>query len=259
MVGNAVSCAIRVGEWSWALALIDEWLANEITGEFFVELYVDRAVVRALRGEDPSADLAAAEQLLPKLTDSQYASYCHWARAWAAFGAGRFADAQEEAAAAARVTNYFTPITLPLAGRAALWAGDAAAAAGMVAQLAASVSRGQAAALDVVTLGAGVAALEGRRMDAIAGYREALRGWQGLGLAFDYALAVVDMTILLAPTEGEVPEAGTLVAATRQTLQRLGARPFLERLDAVPGLNGQQSESARPILPAETGVTSLPS
>ena len=29
MVGNAVSCAIRVGEWSWASDLLAEWLANE--------------------------------------------------------------------------------------------------------------------------------------------------------------------------------------------------------------------------------------
>jgi hypothetical protein len=32
-----------------------------------------------------------------------------------------------------------------------------------------------------------VAALEGRRFDAASGYREALRGWHGLGLAFDEA------------------------------------------------------------------------
>jgi class 3 adenylate cyclase len=259
MVGNAVSCAIRVGEWSWALALLDEWLANEITGDVFLELFVDRAVLRALRGEDPSADLAAAEQLLPKLIDPQFTSYRHWARAWAAFTARRLADAQEEAESAARVTNYFTPVTLPIAARAALWAGDATGATSIVAQLAASISRGQAVALDVVTLTAGVAALEGRRVDSIAGYREALRGWQALSLAFDHALAVLDMTILLAPTESEMPEAPALVAATRETLGRLGARPFLERLDAGAPSNGRESPGLGPTAPVEAGVPSLPS
>ena len=54
MVGNAVSCAIRVGEWAWARDLRREWLANDITGEFYLELYADRAVLTALTGGDAS-------------------------------------------------------------------------------------------------------------------------------------------------------------------------------------------------------------
>ena len=53
MVGNAMSCSLRTGEWDWAAALLDEWLSNEITGSFYLELYVDRAVLTALRGGDP--------------------------------------------------------------------------------------------------------------------------------------------------------------------------------------------------------------
>jgi class 3 adenylate cyclase len=258
MVGNAVSCAIRVGEWAWALALLDEWFANDMPAEYFLELYVDRAALLALSGDDPSADLAAAEALLPKLADTQYASYWHWARAWAAFTTGRLAEAREEAEAATRVTNYFAPVTLPIAARAALWAGDPAGAGSVVAQLAASISRGQAVALDIVTLTAGVAALEGRRADAIAGYREALRGWQSLGLAFDHALTVVDMTILLAPTESETPEAPALVAAAREALRRLGGRPFLDRLEAAPITKGHDRGDPRSTVPMGTEAPSIP-
>ncbi len=64
MVGNAVSCAIRTGEWPWAAELLGEWLANEITGAFYLELFVDRAVLKSLRGEDPTVDLAEAERLV---------------------------------------------------------------------------------------------------------------------------------------------------------------------------------------------------
>lgn len=231
MVGNAVSCSIRIGEWAWASALLDEWLGNEITGEFYLELYVDRAVLTALRGGDPANDLAEAERLVATVKDTQYTSYCHWGRAWAAFTAGRLDQAREEAVAAARVTNYFVPISLPLAVRAALWAGDAEAARLVAAQLDASVIRGQAIALDRVTLRAGIAALEGRRADAIAGYREALRGWHALGLAFDEAMAALDLAILLAPTEREMAEASTNFESARETLARLGARPCLARLE----------------------------
>ncbi len=232
MVGNAASCAIRVGEWAWARALLDEWLANEITGGIYLELYVDRAVLTALAGGDASGDLDAAEGLLATMRDPQYTSYCHWGRAWAALVAGRLREARDQAVTAADVTGYFVPIALPLAARAALWAGDAAAAAVIVSRLDACTDRGQAIELDRVTLRAGLAALEGRRSEAIAGYREALRGWHALGLAFDEATAALDMTILLAPTEREMAEAPAAVEAARETLVRLGARPFLARLDA---------------------------
>jgi hypothetical protein len=59
------------------------------------------------------------------------------------------------------VTESFAPISLPLAARAALWAGDAPAAGAVVSQIERSVSRGQAITLDHQTLGAGVAALAG--------------------------------------------------------------------------------------------------
>ncbi len=39
MVGNAMSCALRAGEWDWAAALLEDWLSNEITGSFYLELY----------------------------------------------------------------------------------------------------------------------------------------------------------------------------------------------------------------------------
>jgi hypothetical protein len=144
------------------------------------------------------------------------------------------AEAAHEAEAAAQATNYFEPITLPLATRATLWAGDAAGAASLVERMDRSVIRGQATELDRTTLRAGVAALEGRRPDAIAGYRDALRGWQGSGLAFEEAMAGLDMAILLAPTEREMGEAPGIVQGAREVFAALGARPFLARLDQVP-------------------------
>ncbi|MEO8229035.1 MAG: adenylate/guanylate cyclase domain-containing protein [Chloroflexota bacterium] len=234
MVGNSVSCALRTGEWTWASTLLDDWLSNEITGSFYLELYVDRAVLTALQGRDPSADLAEAERLLVDfMGDPQYPSYVHWCRAWVALTAGRLEEAREEATAAADATGYFVPISLPIAARAALWAGDVATAGVVIDRLDASVVGGEASGLDIVTLRAGLAALEGRRADAVAGYREALRGWRQLGLAFDVALAALDLAILLAPTDAEMTEAPTAIASARETLTRIGARPLLARLDAA--------------------------
>jgi len=231
MVGNAVSCSIRIGEWAWATSLLDDWLAIEIAGAFYLELYVDRAVLTALQGADPSADLEEAERLAPSMRDTQYASYCHWGRSWEALAAGRYDDARREGEAAADATSYFVPISLPLATRAALWAGDVEAAKTEMARLDATVYAGQAIGLDKVTLRAGIAALEGHRADAVAGYREALRGWRQLGLAFEEAAATVDMATLLAPTEREMAEAPAAIEEARETLSGLGSRPFLDRLE----------------------------
>ena len=228
MVGNAVSCALRVGDWTWARTLLDDWLANEITGKFYLELYAQRAVLKTLTGGQPAEDVAEAERLLPGILDSQFASICHWARAWIALSDGGLADAQREAAAAGQATNYFVPITFPMAARAALWAGAVTDAKDLVAKLQSSVIRGQAVAVDLVTLRAGVAALECRPADALALYREALQAWRDLALAWDEALCAIDMATLLDPAEPEVRAAAD---SAREILTRLGAKPFLERLE----------------------------
>ena len=77
---------------------------------------------------------------------------------------------------------------------------------------------------------AGIAALDGRPADAMPLYREALRAYRTLGLAWDEALCGMDMAILLDPTEPEVQAAA---GAARETLVRLEAAPFIARLDAA--------------------------
>ena len=125
-------------------------------------------------------------------------------------------------------------ISLPLAARAALWVADLMRRGRPSRRLDASVVRGQAFSLDRVTLRAGLAALEGRRADAIAGYREALRGWRQLGCAFDEAhghprpghRAGTDRT-------ARWPRRQRAIEAARETLTRLGALPLLARLEAA--------------------------
>ncbi len=243
MVGNACQCAMRTGEWDWAAALLDDWLSNEITGGFFLELFVDRAILTALRGGDPAADIAEAERLVVDFQgDSQYPSYVHLSHAWAAFVEGRFDEATTQAVAAIDLTNFFAPISGALAVRAALWDRDAAATGSLITRLEGSVFRGGAFGLDVATLKAGLAALEGRRPEAIAGYRDAFRGWRQLGCAFDEAMAVLDMVQVLAPTEREMAEAPAAIEWARETFTRIGATPFVARLEAA--LSGSVGASA---------------
>ena len=98
-------------------------------------------------------------------------------------------------------------------------------------------NRGAALALDKAAIQAGILALDGRAAEALQLYRETLRGWQALKLVWDgEALTVVDMVTLLGPAE---PDVRAAAESARATLSQLGARPYLERLEAA--LEGSRS------------------
>jgi len=122
------------------------------------------------------------------------------------------------------------PASMARAARAAYWADDASAVREDLAALDGSGFHGPAVGADRTSIRAGLAALEGRSADALALYREALRSWQDLGLAWDEALCGLDMTLHLDPTE---PEVRAAALASREILVRLEAAPFIARLDAA--------------------------
>jgi class 3 adenylate cyclase len=230
MVGNGTICAFRVGEWDWATALLDEWASTDLPAPNRLEFTVDRAILDALRGHDSAPAIASMESLLADVTDPQFQSYRSLAMAWAALAAGRLEEAQRAARLAVEVTPYFAPLAWPLAARAALWQRDAAALRELHLSMLNERSRGQALSADKLTLGAGLAALEGRDAEALASYREALRAWQGLGLEWDEALCVIDMATVLDPAD---PEVRTAAERARSILARLAAEPMLERLEST--------------------------
>ncbi len=256
MVGNGSICALRVGEWDWVEALLEEWIPADAAIAQYAEFFVDRAILTALRGGDAAADLATAKELRRELTDPQYESYEHLGRGWAAFAAGNYADAGEEAEQAAATTGYFRAFVTPLASRAALWVGDPVGALAAADALVASGYRGTAVELDLATIRAGIGALQGRGPESLAAYREVLRGWRQAGLAFDEALAVADMAILLPPNERASADVQTALDWARERLERLGAKPILERLatttrdgsaaaDAVPAAGHRDAARSR--------------
>jgi hypothetical protein len=134
---------------------------------------------------------------------------------------------------------YELPVSSARAARAALWVGDHAAIHEHLAVLDESGFHGPAIEADRRTIRAGIAALEGRRADALALYRDALRAWRDLGLAWDEALCGLDMALLLDPAD---PDVRAAASATRETLVRLEAAPFVARLDAAM----TRSSQARP-------------
>ena len=235
LVPNGCICAMRTGDWDWVASLLEEWLALEFDWIGRAEFLVDRAILRSLRGEDATEDITEATRIRVEggATQPQSESGELWAGAWAAFAGDRPDEVRRLGEHAATLMSYFAALVCPLLARSALWAGDAPGAASALALLEASGYAGPALAADRVVARAGIDALEGRGPAALAGYREALRSYRKLGLAFDEAAAAVDMAVLLRPPERDAADVGIAIAAARETLERLGARPFLERLDGA--------------------------
>ena len=87
---------------------------------------------------------------------------------------------------------------------------------------------------------AGLAALEGRPAEALSLYADALRRFRDLGVELDAAFTAIEMATLLDPSLAEVSAAAE---AGRATLVRLGAKPFIARLDAALARSPEAAES----------------
>jgi tetratricopeptide (TPR) repeat protein len=225
---NAAWAAVRVGEWAWGLHLVDEALAEDFESADRAELLTNLVHFHAYLGNPTHDPLAEVERLTAGATDPYRIANLEWAKALVAFAEGRLGEARERSRRA--IVMLASPDNLPFPARAALWDRDAEAVRADLAELDTSGVHGPALEADRTTIRAGIAALEGRTTDALALYREALRAWRDLGLAWDEALCAVDMVIVLDPAE---PVVRAAAEAARETLGRLGAKPFLERLEAA--------------------------
>jgi class 3 adenylate cyclase len=233
MVGNTSICGLRVGEWDWVAEVLEEWIERETDDNLGIEFRVDRALLHANRGLDPSEDIEIAARRREGITDPQFESYELFAMATASLMAGDTAAAIERAERSAALTDYFNPLAIPLGARAACWAGDAATARRLLETPELVPFWGPALETDRKRMAAGTAALEGRSAEALTGFLDALREYAQLQLAFEEAACAVDMAIALPGVERESPIAAAAIASARDRLTRLGAAPWLARLDAA--------------------------
>lgn len=82
---------------------------------------------------------------------------------------------------------------------------------------------------------AGLAAIEGRRDDAVALYRSGLAGYRSFGVQFSQALTIIDMARLLGTDD---PAVRSVVDEARGILEELGARNVLAMLEALEAKSG---------------------
>jgi hypothetical protein len=75
-----------------------------------------------------------------------------------------------------------------------------------------------------------LAALDGRRADALAGFTDAVRRWRDLGFEFEAAVCALNFVTTIGGSE---PEVRAAAEDARAVFERLGAQPFMKRLDAA--------------------------
>jgi class 3 adenylate cyclase/tetratricopeptide (TPR) repeat protein len=221
--------AFLTGDWDLGLAEMEARLAEELERTDRMLLLGNALIIRASRGEDVASGIAELEEMA-KSESEQMMGQLFDTQATAALAAGRLADAAAAFRALAGSQASYGPIAHYQAARPALWARDADAALSDLAAIDASGMHGPVVELRRLTIRAGIAALEGRSAEAESMYRDALRGWHDLGLVWDETLTAIDMATLLDPS---LPDVEAAAESARATLERLGARPYLDRLEAA--------------------------
>jgi tetratricopeptide (TPR) repeat protein len=228
---NTAEIAIRVGSWDEAETAIDSIWQLDLEPNDRSFLLTSSLMLASCRGrsvEALEAEHAAVSAELDRLHDPVESDV----RALRAQLAGDYETARRIALEGADADDLNAPGYYERAGRAALWMGDLE---GARADLAAFDALGRSVALpaaQVAGLRAGVLALEGRRDEAVAAYRDVARRYDELGAAFDGAVYRLDAAKMLGI---DTPEGAAAAADARSVFERLDARPFLTILDGFSG------------------------
>ena len=229
-LGNAGEAAISLGEWDWALGATSEVSVEHLEPADRATILRTREEILAMRGESVEGLLAEHEGLLTERDDSQQLSNLEAGRGAAAFAAGRYHEAAGHFRRSADLNLTNAATDLPRTARALLWAEDVDGLREAMASLEHDELHGRPVDISRRTFRAALAALDGDREAAALAYAAVLPELTDLGLVLDQAMVVLDMAQVLGP---DAPVVQANVDDARAILERLGARPFLARLDML--------------------------
>ncbi|MEP7378264.1 MAG: hypothetical protein ABI725_01740 [Chloroflexota bacterium] len=237
-VNNVGYTSFLTGDWERGLAELDATLEEDLETTGRIWLMSNQLIIRASRGDPIDEPLAQLDHLATQVPEPHVLTAPHDTHGNYAQAQGRFADAQRHWLAVAAAWPSQAPASYYQAARPALWSGDLAAVEQNSADLDATGVHGPVVEARRSNLRAAIAALEGRSRDAVALYGDAFAAWGNLKVAWEQALTGVDMATVLDPTE---PAVAAAIKTSREILSRLGAKPYLERLEAAAARAGGAS------------------
>ncbi|HUR17105.1 MAG TPA: hypothetical protein VMZ33_07450, partial [Candidatus Limnocylindrales bacterium] len=252
-VNNIGYTSFLVGEWDSGLAELDGALAQATDASSRVWLLSNALIIRASRGEAIDDGLAEMDKLVEAHGDPGLVSPTLDTRANLAQATGQTSEARTywtrmgEKWSSEAAAGYYQ------GARHGIWSRDLQSLRQDIAALDATGVHGRVVEVRRATLRAAEAALDGQTRDAIARYRDVLASWRDLRVVWEEALAGIDMVTVLDPAE---PEVSAAAASTRAILERLRARPYVDRLDTLlarqPAHVGSRVTEAPPRVAAET-------
>ncbi len=218
---------LSVGEFDRALSIVSELEEADLVEFDLDSVLGTRAVVAAYRGtpEEAARLREAEEAAFPEVTRPDFLAGRHVEKALILSLADDLAGAYDEAMTGAGLAPTLdAPV---IAMRCALWMGDVDRARQARRLVVAALDRGRA--VDAIRHGleAGLAALEGRREEAVAGYRAAASTLRALDESLELALCQVDRITMLG---SEDLEARAAADEAREILVGIDCPPLLDRL-----------------------------
>jgi tetratricopeptide (TPR) repeat protein len=247
--GNAIESAVSIGEWEWAAAEAERLMSDDTEAVDRFVVYRGAEELRAFRGEPVEQMLAEHAEFITGDDNSVNKSNQLAALAAYEFTTGRYRDAVDNWERSAQLNFTNSPSDLPRAVRAALWVRDATLAQRLITEYEALHVFGRFPSAWRGTFAAGMAALEGRRDEALTLFADALTKWPAANVFFEGALIGIDMLMTLGADE---PAARAAAEASRSTLAELGAKPFVDLIDQLlaepAALPAERAAAAAPVL-----------
>ena len=230
LVGNLAGAALEVGEWDRAIHELtvardespDELAANHASWALFN--------FTAWRGDDVTAEIARLTAWAESFDEAGAREAVHDLRAQVAYASGDLRVACDEWMAFAPSDALNAPPACLGAGLAALMAADAVRASAALAAHEATARHGRLFSLDRRLIRAGLLGLDDRPAEAIREVRAILEEYDRLGLPWRQALGALMLVSVVGAGTTEIRE---MADAAREIFTRLGAKPFLARLDAA--------------------------
>ena len=244
LLGNAAEIALGTGEWDWAIAELEDALSLQLDRIDRVSMLGAIIQLRAARGDPVEESLAELAKLVAGDRDVQSRVAVLTARIWAAFAGDRPEAAYAASIEVAASSALNAPLGYTYAARAALTLRDPARARAALHGLEATGIRGPVLAIQREAMEAGLGALEGRRTEAVAGFRDTASRLGEAGLVLDVALNGLLSVLLLGPDDAD---ARSLGEEARDIFARLGARPFLAQLDEAMAGPDERAAGAAPV------------
>jgi hypothetical protein len=239
------------GDWDAVLAATDEALATVRDLSEEASILSAMCLIRVARGEPTDDALHTLESAAEQLSDPINPAQVHALRADRALVLGDNQLAFSEFMAAAEFRGLAS-IYLTEAARPALWSREPDLVRQVLAQLDDAPDANRAATLaGRIATRAGLAALEGRRQEALAGYREAFERHATIGYDFGQARVELDAILLLGT---DAPELRAAAHHARTVFERVRARPYLDWLDAVVAGSHPSAGVASSLVAPERGA-----